>query len=157
MFSHDNVFTIYHIMKVRLNCVLMMLENDILFINDCVFVTYMIGNFEGCTIVKFHSLHTHGLEDTWLLVLTSHPHHSLPLAHYSNLNPNGFLYPLPDPPTQPCCILHQQFPLHKFFNTRFFTSTIQKGNKTCRFICCFFHFWFLKFIFHGKIGTPICK
>ena len=127
MSSHDNVFIIYHIMKVRVYCALMMLENDILFnlsMIDCVFVTYAIGNFEGSTIAKFHSLHTRGL-----LVLTSHPHDSLPLAHHSNLNPNGFLYLLPDPPTQQCCILHQRFPLHIFLNRCFFTSTIQKKKQ----------------------------
>ena len=40
-----------------------------------------------------------------LSVLVGHPHHSL------KLNPNGFLYPMPNPPTQPCWTLHHQFPL----------------------------------------------
>ena len=38
----------------------------------------------------------------WLLVLTGHLHHSPPLVFHSNLNPNEFLYPMPNPPTQPC-------------------------------------------------------
>ena len=43
--------------------------------------------------------HIHMLEEAWLLVLASHPHHSPPLVVHSNLNPNGLLYPMPNPPT----------------------------------------------------------
>ena len=53
--------------------------------------------------------HAHGLEEAWILVLIGHPHQFPGLALHSNVNPNGFLYPMPNPPTQPCCTLHQHF------------------------------------------------
>ena len=41
----------------------------------------------------------HRLQEAWLSVLGSH---SPPLAFHSNPDPNGFLYPESNQPTQPC-------------------------------------------------------
>ena len=71
-------------------------------------ITIITENSKGCLDLIVIGC-THGLEEAWLVVLLGHPHHSPPLALHSNLNPNGFLYSMPHPPTQPCCTLHQQF------------------------------------------------
>ena len=41
-----------------------------------------------------------------------------------------------------------------FLNKHLLTLKIQRGNETCRFVCCFFHSQIFMFIIHGKIGTP---
>ena len=51
-------------------------------------------------------LHYNMLEEAWLLVLASHPHHSPPLALHSNLNPNNLF-------CTPC----QIYQLNYAFNT----------------------------------------
>ena len=138
-----------------------MLKIDILFdlsIKDCMFITFKTENFEGCYNVKFDSNLIGilvGLRklDYWCLV--GHPNHSSLLALHLNLNPNGFPYPMPNPPTQPCCIPHQQFPLcqlHIFFSRHFFTSKIQRGNEMYQFIVFFNHSQFLTFIVYGKLA-----
>ena len=60
---------------------------------------HYIYSWERWRMLRFDSMigHTSGFEEAWLLVLD--PHHSPPLALYSNLNPNGFLYPVDNPPT----------------------------------------------------------
>ena len=78
--------------------------------------------------------HAHGLEEAWLLVSVGHLDHSLALALRSNLNSNGFLYPIPSPPTQPWCTLLKDFlscRLHILFIRHFFSSKIQKESETC--------------------------
>ena len=81
-----------------------------LFIEDCMFITSIVENSEGYLGLVVIG-HTNGFKEPRLLVLVGHPYHSPPLALCANKNPNGFLYPMPNPPTQPCCTLHQQFPL----------------------------------------------
>ena len=69
-----------------------------------------------------------------------YPHYSPSLALHSNINPNGFLYLVANPPTQPCYTLHQNLlscQMHIFFIGYFHNSKIQRGNETCRCICCF--------------------
>ena len=101
-----------------------MLEIDILFnlpIKDCMFITTIIEISKGC--LHFIVIgHTNGLEEAWLLVLVGHPHHTPPLALCSNLNPNGFLYSMPHPPTHLCINNHLSCQLHILFNSHFFTS-----------------------------------
>ena len=61
-----------------------------------------LKNSEGCSTANLIAIgHIHGLEEAWLLVLVGHPHHPPPLALHANPNPNGFLYPMPNPPNLP--------------------------------------------------------
>ena len=90
-----------------------MLEINILLnlsIKDCMFITSTIKYVEECLDLVVIG-QTHWLDEAWLLVLVGHPHHPPPLALHSNWNPTRFLYFMPNPPTQPCCTRHQQFPL----------------------------------------------
>ena len=94
---------------------LLMLKIDILFIlsiKDCMFITFTSGNIEGCYTAKFDSNgHTHTLEEAWLLVFGRSSKPFLSIGSSFEFKPNGFLYSVPNPPTRPCCILHQQFSL----------------------------------------------
>ena len=118
-----------------------------------------IKNSKDASLQNFIVIgHTHRLEEAWLLVLFGRPHQSPLLALHSNLTSNGFLQPMPNPPTQPCCVLRQQYPLLPIVyicNRHFLTLKIQRGFKTCHFICCFFHSQFLTFVLHGQIAIPI--
>ena len=125
------------------------------------FIASTTDNSKGWSTTKFDRNWAYSWAwGCWLLVLVGHPHHSPPLALHFKSKPTRILYPMPNPPTKPCCTLHQQFPLfqsHIFFNKHVFTFKIQRGNETCQFICCFFHPRFLMFIIHGKISIVICK
>ena len=145
---------------------LLMLKNDILlnlFIEYCMFITSTTKNLEKCSTTKLLIIigHYHMLGKTWLMVLVGHPHHSPPFALHSNLNPNGFLYPVPNPSTQSCWTLQQQYvscQLQMFFNKHFFTSKIQRlWNETCQCIWCLFFSLISNIIIHGMINTSICR
>ena len=144
---------------------LLMLKNDILlnlFIEYCMFITSTTKNLEKCSTTKLLIIigHYHMLGKTWLMVLVGHPHHS-PFALHSNLNPNEFLYPVPNPSTLSCWTLQQQYvscQLQMFFNKHFFTSKIQRlWNETCQCIWCLFFSLISNIIIHGMINTSICR
>lgn len=89
-------------------------KNNMLFnlsTKDCMYVTSTLKDapLQNLTIIG----RSHGLKEAWVLVLVGHSCHSPSLALHSYLspNPNGFLYPLSNPPTHPSYALHQQFPL----------------------------------------------
>jgi hypothetical protein len=106
--------THYEIKSSVFSWCLLILEFHILFnlfIKNYMFVTFTIGNSEGCSTINFdNNGHIHELEEDWLLMLVGHPRHPPPLGPHLNINTNGFVYPMPKP-TWPCCVMHQQLPL----------------------------------------------
>ena len=89
-------------------CLLMLKINILfnLFIKDCMFFTSTTKNFSGCLELIVMG-HIHGFEEPWLFVLDGRPHHSPSLALNPNLHPNGFFYPIPNPPNKPCYTVHK--------------------------------------------------
>ena len=91
----------------------LMLEIDIdlfnLSVKDCLFIkstteTPKNGPLQHLIVIGL----THGFVEARLLVLVGRPHHSPPLGSLFKTNLNWVLYPMPYPPLQPCCTLHQQ-------------------------------------------------
>ena len=158
----------YHTTKVRICCLLWMFV-DVgnwhliwLSIKDCMFVTSTTKNSAWCSTTKFDSNRAYSWASTsfdywcWLVI------HIIPLGWL-------FIQPQTRMDFSTPCRSHQlnhilpcinnlfSYQLHMFFNKHFFTSKMQRGNKTRRFICYFFHSWFITFIIHGKIGNPVYK
>ena len=82
--------------------------------------------------------HTHGLEESLLLLLVGHQHHFLPLAFHSNLNPNRLLCPMPTPSRG---TTHQPFPtLHIYLQDEFLHIHILKEETGVAnlFVACLF-------------------
>ena len=130
-------------------------------IKDCMFIITATENSKGCPLQNLVVIgHTHGLDQAWLLVfewLST----SFPSVGYSfNSKPKWNSPPrakATDSIMLYCASTFILCQLHIFFNRHFFTSNIQKGRRSCRFVCYFFHPQFLTFIIHVKIGTPIYK
>ena len=167
--SHDDVFTISYTTEGRIylshDGVCLTLEIGTLFdisMKDCMFNIFIHENSEGCSIMNFDSNWVYSRARGRLIIgVVGHPHHSPLLALHSNLNPNEFLCLMPNSPSHHHAILcinnFLSYQLQIFFDRHFYASKIQRGNEACQFICRLCHSRFLTIIFHGKIGSTVCK